>query len=122
MTDFLNTLNWNNDDGINLPMINDLIRNYYYEKILSRYVHNQKCIDIGFGTGLLSMMALKHGAAHVIAYESNDERYLLGREVIDRLNLGKKITLVHDRYHRDTSINAPVIFTETMSAGIWGEG
>jgi Ribosomal protein L11 methyltransferase (PrmA) len=118
---FLKKLDWENDDGINLAMINDIIRNQYYEKILSRYVRDQECIDIGFGTGLLSIIALKHGATHVTAYESDDTRYQLGCQVIERLNLKKKITLVHDNYNRNT-LSAPVIFTETMSASIWSEG
>jgi hypothetical protein len=119
--DFLKNINWQRHGGVSLSMINDFIRNQYYEKILSRYVHNQKCIDIGFGTGLLSIIALKHGATHVTAYESDDTRYQLGREIIKRLNLEKQITLVHDRYNRN-SMTAPVIFTETMCANIWDEG
>ena len=39
-------------------------------------------LEIGFGTGFLSMLALKHGARSIVAYESDINRYQLGCEVI----------------------------------------
>ena len=122
--EFLNFLNWNNHDGINLPMINDFMRNQFYDNILHNNVKDKHCLDIGFGTGLLSILALKHGAKSIIAYESDQTRYLLGCEILKRMNLEKKITLIHSRYHCTDfeKHNAEVIFSETVNGGLWNEG
>jgi hypothetical protein len=119
--DFVQRIDWMNHDGVNLPMINDFVRNQFYDRVLARYVSGQHCTDIGFGTGLLTMMALKHGASHVRAFESDPDRYLLGREVVDRLGLGSQVELINERYDRghDTT---PVTFTETVNGNLWWEG
>lgn len=64
-------INWLSDDGVNLLMINDVPRNAFYSKILSKNVQGKKCCDVGFGTGMLSILALKHGATSIIAYEKD---------------------------------------------------
>jgi hypothetical protein len=118
---FLSRIDWFNHDGVNLGMINDFMRNQFYDRILSRYVANQCCTDIGFGTGLLSMLALKHGADHVRAFEIDHDRYLLGREIIQRLGLDNKIELVNECY--DNSYRpSTVTFTETVDGNLWWEG
>ena len=103
-------------------MINDFVRNQFYDRILSRYVANQHCTDIGFGTGLLSIIALKHGAEHVRAFESDQNRYLLGREIISRLKLQNRIELVHDQYTATKHTPTAVTFTETVNGNLWWEG
>jgi len=114
-------INFKHDDGVNLPMINDFMRNQFYDRVLSRHVRDQYCTDIGFGTGLLSILALKHGARHVRAFESDKNRYLLGCEIINRLKLHDQIELINDRYkhhHNPT----PITFAEIVNGNLWGEG
>lgn len=119
--EFLNQINWETHDGVNRGMINDFVRNQFYDRIISRYVPGQDCIDIGFGTGLLSMIALKRGARHIQAFESDYTRYQLGCAIIDELKLKDRIELVNERF--DRSFNQRTItFTETVSGDIWGEG
>jgi len=118
----LNQINWNHHDGVNRPMINDFMRNQFYDNILCQTVKGQSCVDVGFGTGLLSMLAIKHGAKSIVAYESDPVRYELGQTVIDRLGL-TKISLKHERFHHgmiDSSTH--VIFTETVNGNLWQEG
>lgn len=119
--EFLNRIDWMNHDGVNLGMINDFMRNQFYDRILSRYVAGQHCTDIGFGTGLLSMLALKHGATHVRAFESDHNRYQLGVEVIKRLGLSDRIELINERYDH-SYVATPVTFTETVNGNLWWEG
>ena len=114
--DFLNRIDWHNHDGVNLGMINDFMRNQFYDRILSRYVKDQDCTDIGFGTGLLSMLALKHGARHVRAFESDRDRYQLGCKIIEQLNLTDWIELINERYDHSYQ-PTPVTFTETVNYG-----
>jgi hypothetical protein len=119
--DFLNRIDWHNHDGVNLGMINDFMRNQFYDRILSRYVKDQDCTDIGFGTGLLSMLALKHGARHIRAFESDQDRYQLGCEIIKQLKLQDRIELINERYDYSYQ-STPVTFTETVNGNLWWEG
>lgn len=119
--DWLENLNWHADNGIFLPMINDYVRNQFYDRILRRYVKNQLCTDIGFGTGLLSLIALKHGAEHIRAFESDWTRYQLGQEIIRRCGLQTRIDLINDQYDNTVTATA-VTFTETVDHNLWGEG
>lgn len=118
-------IDWNNDDGVSLPMINDFVRNSFYDDIFVGTVKDKVCLEIGFGTGLLSILALKHGAKKIIAFESDDNRYSLGKMIIDRLNLSNSIELHHKRYGSDQLDAYPevnVIFCEVVDSNLWGEG
>jgi 16S rRNA G966 N2-methylase RsmD len=118
---FLKQINWQTHDGVAIQLINDFGRNYFYNRILNRYVKNKKCTDVGFGTGILSMLALKHGAENIRAFEVNYNRYLLGKEIINRLNLNDKIHLINDRYDHNIT-PTEITFTETVNKQIWQEG
>lgn len=119
--EFLEHVDFLNHNGVFLPMLNDVARNQFYDKILPE-VRDQNCIEIGFGTGFLSMLALKHGARHIVAYESDQHRYELGQTVIKVLNLQDRITLINQRYDHTCEHDASVIFSETVDENLWGEG
>jgi hypothetical protein len=124
MTAF-NQLDWLHHDGVNRPMINDFMRNQFYDNILAENVKNQDCIDIGFGTGLLSILAIKYGAKSIVAYEYDDARYQLGKEIINRLELSDRITLLNDKFNHtllDQYPNVTVVFSETVNGNLWQEG
>lgn len=119
--DFLDRVDFENHDGVYLSMLNDVARNQFYDHVLTE-VRDQHCVEIGFGTGLLSMLALKHGARSIVAYESDSDRYRLGREVIKVLKLQDRITLINQRYDHTCEHDQTVVFTETVDNNIWGEG
>ena len=119
--DFLDCVDFENHDGVYLSMLNDVARNHFYDQILTE-VRNQHCVEIGFGTGLLSMLALKHGARSIVAYESDPDRYRLGCKVINVLKLQDRITLINQRYDHTCEHDQTVVFTETVNDNIWGEG
>jgi hypothetical protein len=119
--DFLDRVDFENHDGVYLSMLNDVARNQFYDQILTE-VRDQHCVEIGFGTGLLSMLALKHGARSIVAYESDPDRYRLGSEVIKVLKLQDRITLINQRYDHTCKHEQTVVFTETVDDNIWGEG
>ena len=117
-------LDWFRDDGINLPMINDHVRNIFYDQIFNQNLVGKTCVEVGFGTGFLSMLAIKHGAHHIYAYEQNTDRYKLGKEIITLLDLSDKITLFHKPWSEDCSKEHPdaeILFTETFDVYLWGE-
>lgn len=120
--DFLKRVDFEQHDGVYLHMLNDFMRNQFYDRVLMNNVHDQRCLDIGFGTGLLSVLALKYGARSIVAYESDQNRYQLGCELIKLLNL-TDITLLNQRYDYTMGLdNIDVVFTETIDGNLWNEG
>lgn len=120
MTD---SINWKADDGVFLPMLNDVVRNRFYESIIKSSVSGKQCVDIGFGTGILSMLALKHGADHVVAYEMNQNRFLLAQKIVNELGLNNRITLINSRFDHNTPVEKDcVMISETVSTNLWSEG
>ena len=118
----LDQIDWINHDGVNQAMINDHVRNQFFDSILHE-VKGRHCVDIGFGTGLLTILALKHGASHVTAFESDSNRFLLGQSIIDHLGLGNRVSLCHQRYCHSTPIDPEcVVFSETVNGNLWQEG
>ena len=117
-------INWLSDDGVNLPMINDVPRNLFYDKILSGTVQNKRCCDIGFGTGLLSLLALKHGAKSITAYEKDPTRFELGQRIIKHLGLQDRIELKNclAKTVDIEKLDCDVVFHEIIHQGLWGEG
>jgi len=124
LTEYQNSLRWLNENGLFLPMLLDAKRNRFYDNILRENVKDRCCVDIGFGTGILSILALKHGAKHVLAFESNYRRFLLGQHIIEQLHLGDRIELVHEKFHKNMTerIGSKLVFHEIVGDGIWSEG
>lgn len=115
-------LNWLIDDGIAIRLITDHKRNQYYEEIIKNRVNGKNCIDVGFGTGILSLLAVKHGAKSVRAYEVNADRYKLGLEIIKHCNLEDKIELVNQRFNTDLIKDSDeLIIHEIIGATIYNE-
>lgn len=112
---------WQNHDGINRPMINDFMRNQFFDCALKPHVAGRQCVDIGFGTGLLSMLALKYGADHVTAYENDHNRFELGQHIISSLDLERRITLRLGKYTHQHQPKDAVVFSETVNGNLWGE-
>jgi hypothetical protein len=105
-----------------LPMINDVVRNTFYKNILQE-TKNKTCLEIGFGSGILSILALEAGASRIIAYEEDSETYALGQEVIQSLQLQDNIELINERFQADkiSRHNVDCIFTETINHTLFGE-
>ena len=106
-----------------MPMINDVVRNRFYKKIL-KDTKNKNCLEIGFGSGILSILALEAGANHIVAYEEDLETYQLGLEIIQSLNLENKIELIGQQFRPDNihrHKNIDYIFTETINHTLFGE-
>lgn len=110
------------------PMLNDNKRNEIYFQALRSYITEDTVVlDIGAGSGLLSMMAAKLGAKHVFAIESNANLAKCMKKIIAKNNLNKKITIINKNSHliklrTDISHKADLIITEIFDCGLIGEG
>ena len=112
------------------PMVSDGPRNTQYEQALCAAITADSVVlDIGAGTGLLSMMAARAGARHVIACEGNPALAELAREIIAHNGLADKITvLAKSSFQIDPQADFPaglrpnLIVAEIFDATVIGEG
>jgi predicted RNA methylase len=113
-------MDWLKDDGIFLPMINDTGRNIFYKNAIESCVKDKIVVDIGTGTGFLSILAARAGAKKVYSVEQNLERFNFAKEIFAKLNLTDTIEIIHANY-LDTNLQADYFVSETMGNWIFDE-
>lgn len=90
----LNKINWDGRTfGFDLLMINDQARNRFYERALKQAA-GKVVLDIGAGTGLLSIMAAQAGAKRVYSFERDPNNYAAAKYFIEQSGFGDVIELV----------------------------
>eukprot|EP00117_Sycon_ciliatum_P008047 scpid35446/ scgid10919/ Putative protein arginine N-methyltransferase 10 len=112
------------------PMLNDIERNTRYAVGISRAVATigsaATVLEIGSGTGLLSMLAIRAGTKHVHAAEMSPLMCRIGKEAIAANGCADSIT-VHCRKSTDLCVpehvpaRASLVVTEIMDAALLGE-
>ncbi|GCC21515.1 hypothetical protein chiPu_0019987, partial [Chiloscyllium punctatum] len=110
-------------------MLNDKKRNVAYQRAIQKTVQSgcMSVLDIGTGTGILSMFARKAGASHVYACELSKTMYELACEVIASNQMAGQIKVLH---MKSLDMEVPkylpsrvsLVVTETVDAGLFGEG
>ncbi len=109
-------------------MLNDRDRNRAFAEAIGKSnVSGKVVLDIGAGTGLLSMLAAKQGAAHVYACEMVAPVADKAVEIIAANGYSDQVTLLpkisHDlRIGVDMPRRADVLISETIDCGFVGEG
>ena len=116
-------------------MLHDTERNRKYYEALRQTVRDLRShgktfiqgLDIGAGTGILSMMAAKAGVDHVIACESFEPMSKTAQKVIDRNKLENVIQVVNKTstdllVPEDMPQKANILVTEIFDTELIGEG
>ncbi|KAM5159350.1 protein arginine N-methyltransferase 9 isoform 1-T1 [Callospermophilus lateralis] len=110
-------------------MLNDTKRNMIYNAAIQKAVCSgfKSVLDIGAGTGILSMFAKKAGAQSVYACELSKTMYELACDVVAANKMEAGIKLLHMK-SLDLEIpkhipeRVSLVVTETVDAGLFGEG
>lgn len=90
----LKNINWDGDTfGFDLLMINDHERNRFYQQALGD-CQGKVVLDIGSGTGILSVMAAEAGARHVYSFERDPQNFLSVKGFIKSAGLEDRITVI----------------------------
>lgn len=110
-------------------MLNDTKRNTIYNAAIQKAVcsGSKSVLDIGAGTGILSMFARKAGAHSVYACELSKTMYELACDVVAANKMEEGVKLLH---MKSLDIKIPkhipervsLVVTETVDAGLFGEG
>lgn len=108
-------------------MINDRPRNEAFRRAIAAAAPGRRVLDIGTGTGLLAMLAVRAGAAEVTACESVPVIAAHAREIVARNGLGRSVHVVPKHSTdlvtgRDLAQRAQVLVTETFSSDLLSEG
>lgn len=109
------------------PMMNDSVRNAAYEQALAGALKDGGTVlDIGAGSGLLAMLAARHGATKVISCEEIPNIASKATEIIRRNGLADQIQLINKRstdlvVGKDLPERADVLVTEIFDDGLLGE-
>jgi len=117
-------------DRWHFAMVNDVARNQQIEAALKRTVTADSVVlDIGAGTGLLSMMAARAGAKQVIACEANPTLAALAGEVVKNNGYSDRIRIINKASQQlDPKTDFPkntrpdVLVAEVFDTLVIGEG
>jgi arginine Nomega-methyltransferase len=109
-------------------MLHDEERSELYDKAIKHVVSPEHLVlDVGTGSGLLSMMAARAGARQIIACEGQPAVADVARRVIRKAGHDDVITVVPKmstemRVPEDLPRRADVLVTETVDCALLGEG
>lgn len=110
-------------------MLNDQFRNQAYKNAIDRAVKEgcDRVLDIGSGTGILSMFAVQSGAKNVYACEMSKTMFDLSADVIKSNGMEDSIHVINKRSYDlkipdDLPERVSLIVTETLDCGLLGEG
>lgn len=109
------------------PMMNDTVRNDAYEKALKASLNNGGVVlDIGSGSGLLSMMAARHGATRVTTCDFVEMVAEKAKIITARNGFADKIKVINKLSSdivvgQDMPEQADILVTEIFDNGLLGE-
>ena len=108
-------------------MLNDHARNDAYEQAIAAAVRGRHVLEIGAGSGLLAMMAARHGAASVVACETSAPLAAAAHKIVARNGLADRVRIVAKKsmqlaIGRDLAQRADVLIAEIFDVGLLGEG
>lgn len=109
-------------------MLADSERNYAYQAAIEKAVTpSTRVLDIGTGSGLLSMMAARAGAERIIACEMNERLAATADEIIALNGYDKQIDLFAKKSSqlmvgKEIKEKVDLIISEILDVGALGEG
>lgn len=109
-------------------MLNDISRNETFHDAITAAVQkgHKRVLDIGAGTGLLSLFALSAGAHKVYSCEVSSTSCEVARTVFEENDLGTKARIINKHSTEltipgDLDERVTLVVTETFDAGLFGE-
>ncbi|NTF44097.1 tetratricopeptide repeat protein [Rhizobium rhizogenes] len=113
-----------------IPMLNDVRRNDAFEAAIKRAIAEHgpsvQILDIGAGSGLLSMMAARAGATNVVACEVVPVIAETAERIIEQNGLSNRVSMVNKVstdlvIGRDMQERAGILVSEILSSDLLAE-
>lgn len=113
-----------------VPMMNDTPRNDAFEKAIlaavARHGRDVRVLDIGTGSGLLSMMAARGGAKNIVTCETVPVIAHAAQRIVELNGYGSQIRVVQKnsqdlRLEEDLGGRADILISEILSCDLLGE-
>ncbi|WP_428240313.1 50S ribosomal protein L11 methyltransferase [Gynuella sp.] len=110
------------------PMLNDGQRNQAFQRAIESVdMRDKTVLDIGTGTGLLSMLAARNGASHVYACEVNPDVARMAAEIVANNGYSDRVTVINKLSTElvpgvDVPKDIDILISETVDCGFFGEG
>ena len=110
-----------------VPMMNDTIRNEaYYDALRAVITSKSNVLEIGTGSGLLSMMAARLGANSVTTCEAEPIIANMAKDIITDNELNHRIKVIAKKscdvfIGEDFPQQADILVSEILSSGLLGE-
>ena len=111
-----------------IPMMNDTKRNNAYLKAINSAIKDHEYVlEIGTGSGLLSMMASDAGAEKVVTCEASEPISQAAKKIIDINGYKDRIKVLNKKsteliIGKDLDNKADIIISEILSSEFVGEG
>jgi protein arginine N-methyltransferase 7 len=130
-TDAPSDVNSSSEERVSLwhfPMMNDEVRNGSYDQALGSALKKKKgsVLDIGTGSGLLALMAARHGATQVVTCEAVPKIARKARQIIQQNGYSDRIRVVEGfstglKVGQDVPERFDILVTEIFDDGLLGE-
>lgn len=110
------------------PMLADAARNQAYETAIAKAAQDAALtLDIGTGSGLLSLFAARSGKGRVVACEAHPMIAEAAQDIVARNTLADRIQVIAKRSteldaEKDLGGRADLVVSEVLDAGLLGEG
>lgn len=114
-------------EGFQIGMVNDQLRFEHFKKAFElESVKNKVVCDLGAGTGILSLEALRQGAKHVYLVDLTNDTIDALRTIVANHPQKDKITIIYkdicELERSDFAHDIDIIVTETFGGDLWNEG
>jgi hypothetical protein len=97
--------------------------NWYYNRIKNS-CNDKICLDIGTGSGVLSLFAIHSGAKHVYMVDHNIDCCEMAERIFQKANISKeKYTIIHAEFNQlliDKLPEIEVIISELITSNFFG--
>jgi protein arginine N-methyltransferase 6 len=84
------------DLGVHRLMLNDQPRTLAYKQAIANAVRGKTVLDVGCGTGILSLFCAQSGARKVYAVEAS-KMALFARDIMANNEFASVVTVIHQR-------------------------